>query len=187
MPLRGRTVESMNFGMIATGNHCDFNALRAAPRSLHNVGKLPDFCVIARSAATWQSPGRIHRNAQQKQTWYREIPTGLTALGMTENVGAEQCPAHNRQDFDCPSPTGRQGDGKRKAPCLSTWGVLHCLDYLAYSTALVSRMTLTLIWPGYSSSASIFLAMSRASRIMLSSVTTSGLTMMRTSRPAWMA
>ena len=59
--------------------------------------------------------------------------------------------------------------------------------YLAYSTALVSRMTLTLIWPGYSSSASIFLAMSRASRIMLSSVTTSGLTMMRTSRPAWMA
>ena len=60
-------------------------------------------------------------------------------------------------------------------------------DYFAYSTALVSRMTLTLIWPGYSSSASIFLAMSRARRIMLSSVTTSGLTMMRISRPAWMA
>ena len=59
--------------------------------------------------------------------------------------------------------------------------------YFAYSTALVSRMTLTLIWPGYSSSASIFLAMSRARRIMLSSVTTSGLTMMRISRPAWMA
>ena len=59
--------------------------------------------------------------------------------------------------------------------------------YLAYSTALVSRMTLTLIWPGYSSSASIFLAMSRARRIMLSSLTTSGLTMMRISRPAWMA
>ena len=95
--------------------------------------------------------------------------------------------AQNRWEGQCPSPTGRQGDGKRKAPCLSTWGVLHCLDYLAYSTALVSRMTLTLIWPGYSSSASIFLAMSRARRIMLSSVTTSGLTMMRTSRPAWMA
>ena len=56
--------------------------------------------------------------------------------------------------------------------------------YLAYSTALVSRITLILIWPGYSSSASIFLATSRASRIMLSSDTTSGLTMMRTSRPA---
>ena len=44
------------------------------------------FCeksVIARSEATWQSPGRIHRNAVQKQTWYREIPTGLPALGMT--------------------------------------------------------------------------------------------------------
>ena len=59
--------------------------------------------------------------------------------------------------------------------------------YFAYSTALVSRMTLTLIWPGYSSSASIFLASSRASRTILSSVTSSGLTMMRTSRPAWMA
>ena len=59
--------------------------------------------------------------------------------------------------------------------------------YFAYSTALVSRITLILIWPGYSSSASIFLAMSRARMIMLSSVTSSGLTMMRTSRPAWMA
>ena len=60
-------------------------------------------------------------------------------------------------------------------------------NYFANSTALVSRITLTLIWPGYSSSDSIFLAMSRARRIMLSSVTTSGLTMIRTSRPAWMA
>ena len=59
--------------------------------------------------------------------------------------------------------------------------------YFAYSMALVSRMTLTLIWPGYSSSDSIFLAMSRARRIMASSPTSSGLTMMRTSRPAWMA
>ena len=59
--------------------------------------------------------------------------------------------------------------------------------YFAYSTAFVSRMTLTLIWPGYSSSDSIFLARSWASRIMLSSVTSSGLTMTRTSRPAWMA
>ena len=59
--------------------------------------------------------------------------------------------------------------------------------YFAYSTALVSRMRLTLIWPGYSSSFSIFRAMSRARMIMLSSVTSSGLTMIRTSRPAWMA
>ena len=61
--------------------------------------------VIARSGATWQSPGTIHRNAPQKQTLYWEIPTGLTALGMTENlqfsVGAGHCPAHNRKDFDC--------------------------------------------------------------------------------------
>lgn len=59
-----------------------------------------------------------------------------------------------------------------------------CVIYLAYSTALVSRIRLTLIWPGYSSSFSIFLAISRARMIMLSSVTSSGLTIMRTSRPA---
>ena len=47
-----------------------------------------------------------------------------------------------------------------------------------------SRMTLTLIWPGYSSSDSSFRAMSRARRIMLSSETSSGRTIMRTSRPA---
>ena len=59
-----------------------------------------------------------------------------------------------------------------------------CWFYFAYSTAFVSRMTLTLIWPGYSSSDSIFLARARARRIILSSVTSSGLTITRTSRPA---
>ena len=83
-------------------------------------------------------------------------------------------------------PAAEGGNPGKKAPSLRTvlW---FWKNYLAYSTALVSRMTLTLIWPGYSSSCSIFLAMSRARRIMLSSVTTSGLTMMRISRPAWMA
>lgn len=33
--------------------------------------------------------------------------------------------------------------------------------YLAYSTARVSRITVTLIWPGYSRLSSTFLAMSR--------------------------
>ena len=60
-------------------------------------------------------------------------------------------------------------------------------SYFAYSTALVSRSRWTLICPGYSSSSSIFLAMSRASSTIWSSLTSSGLTMMRTSRPAWMA
>ena len=99
MPLRGQTVESMNFGVIATGNQCDFNALRAAPRSLHGARNLPYYRVIARSEAEWrpereargstlgvQSPGAIHRNAPQKQTLYREIPTGPPPLGMTENL-----------------------------------------------------------------------------------------------------
>ena len=39
---------------------------------------------------------------------------------------------------------------------------LPCVSYFAYSMTLVSRIMLTLIWPGYSSSSSIFLAMSRA-------------------------
>ena len=101
-------------------------------------------------------------------------------------------------------PPGRSGPlspcgtppSKREARALRAWAVFRqknphsicCADhlayYFAYSTALVSRMTLTLIWPGYSSSCSIFLAMSRARRIMLSSLTTSGLTIMRISRPA---
>ena len=51
-------------------------------QSLHGVGNLPYYHVIARSGATWQSPGTIHRNAPQKQTLYREIPTGPPALGM---------------------------------------------------------------------------------------------------------
>ena len=81
-------------------------------------------------------------------------------------------------------PWGGGGGGRKKSLPDGT-GVFAA--YFAYSTALVSRMTLTLIWPGYSSSDSIFLARSWASRIMLSSVTSSGLTMTRTSRPAWMA
>ena len=71
---------------------------------------------------------------------------------------------------------------KRVKPALKKQG--GSAHYFAYSTALVSRITLTLIWPGYSSSASSFRAMSRARMIMLSSETSSGLTMMRTSRPA---
>ena len=48
-------------------------------------------------------------------------------------------------------------------------------------------MTLTLIWPGYSSSFSMRLAISRASTMVPSSEMSSGLTMMRTSRPDWIA
>ena len=84
-----------------------------------------------------------------------------------------------------PQADGKGRAIKEKTPVPDGTGVFAA--YFAYSTALVSRMTLTLIWPGYSSSDSIFLARSWASRIMLSSVTSSGLTMTRTSRPAWMA
>ena len=59
--------------------------------------------------------------------------------------------------------------------------------YFAYSVLLVSRMTLTRICPGYSICSSIRLAISFASTLMPSSVTSSGFTMMRTSRPLWIA
>ena len=56
--------------------------------------------------------------------------------------------------------------------------------YLAYSTTLVSRSTWTLIWPGYSSSFSMRLANSLARITISSSLTCSGFTITRTSRPA---
>lgn len=91
-------------------------------------------------------------------------------------------------------PSGRAGDRKWERTIRTmmvvlshSWAVCGCLAYLAYSMALVSRMTFTLIWPGYSSSDSIFRAISRAMSTRRSSGTSSGFTMIRTSRPAWMA
>src|SRR5690606_7307005 len=57
----------------------------------------------------------------------------------------------------------------------------------AYSTARDSRTTVTWTWPGYSMSCSMRFAMSRASRTAEASSTLSGCTMMRISRPAWIA
>ena len=42
--------------------------------------------------ATWQSPGTMFVTAQQFDGCYQEIPTGLTALGMTEKI--EICTDH---------------------------------------------------------------------------------------------
>jgi hypothetical protein len=61
------------------------------------------------------------------------------------------------------------------------------VSYRAYSVARLSRMTVTRIWPGYSSSSSICLEMSKASLAAMRSSTTEGWTMTRISRPAWMA
>src|SRR5690606_27273264 len=56
----------------------------------------------------------------------------------------------------------------------------------AIPTARVSRMTTTLIWPGYWSSSSMRRAMSSESSVARPSSTRSGVTITRTSRPAWM-
>ena len=59
--------------------------------------------------------------------------------------------------------------------------------YLATSIARLSRITITLTWPGYSSWSSISLAISCDSRTAPSSSTSAGSTMTRISRPAWSA
>jgi hypothetical protein len=59
--------------------------------------------------------------------------------------------------------------------------------YFAYSTERVSRTTVILIWPGYCSSSSTCLAMSRAMTCADRSSMSSGLTITRTSRPACIA
>lgn len=56
--------------------------------------------------------------------------------------------------------------------------------YFAYSTALTSRITVTLISPGYCIDSSIFLAISRAIFIETASSTALASTITRTSRPA---
>ena len=53
------------------------------PRNDRKIQICTDHCVIARSEATWQSPGAMFVPAQQIDRCYQEIPTGLTALGMT--------------------------------------------------------------------------------------------------------
>jgi len=59
--------------------------------------------------------------------------------------------------------------------------------YFATSLTRLSRITVTLIWPGYSRSCSICLEMSRASLAAMRSSTSEGWTITLTSRPAWMA
>jgi hypothetical protein len=56
--------------------------------------------------------------------------------------------------------------------------------HFAYSTARLSRMTVTLIWPGYSSWPSISRAISCERRTAWSSSISAGLTITRISRPA---
>ncbi len=92
------------------------------------------------------------------------------------------------QRWTCATGTQRPSDSGKTSPRSGPSSPARLSPrYFAYSMAFVSRMRFTLIWPGYSSSSSIFLAISRASSTMRSSGMASGLTMMRTSRPAWMA
>jgi hypothetical protein len=59
--------------------------------------------------------------------------------------------------------------------------------YRATSLTRLSRITVTLIWPGYSRSLSICLEISKASLAATRSSTSEGWTITRISRPAWIA
>ena len=60
-------------------------------------------------------------------------------------------------------------------------------SYFAFTVTVGSRRTWTVVVPGDSNYCAILLARSRARMTIWSSLTCSGLTMTRTSRPAWMA
>ena len=67
-----------NFCVIAR-SEATWRSERAARGSTLGVQSPSKKHVIARSAATWQSPGTIHRGAQQYLSSYREIATPLRA------------------------------------------------------------------------------------------------------------
>src|SRR5207253_7896246 len=95
---------------------------------------------------------------------------------MADHVGHEQ-------DAELsPRHSSIVGQKEKGALARTPFGV-----YFAYSTALVSRTTVTRIWPGKLSSDSMRLAISLAISWAAVSSICSGLTRIRTSRPAWMA
>ena len=75
-----------------------------------------------------------------------------------------------------------------KAQKKRNWKNSNCVSpYLAYSITLVSLIILTLIWPGYSISSSIFLVIFLDFKIISSSEILSGLTITLISLPACIA
>ena len=64
-----------------TAPHCRGRVSRPA------YTKFKEFRVIARSNATWQSPGRMLVFASVVDRLYQEIATGINALAMTAVVG----------------------------------------------------------------------------------------------------
>jgi len=70
--------------MIAGGNHSLIQVTLPYNVDWFRVwksaaGKAPNYPVIARSAATWQSSGTKERNAVQKRTFSQEIATAFQA------------------------------------------------------------------------------------------------------------
>ena len=96
-------------------------------------------------------------------------------------MSSEQCNGGGRECLHR-SDGNKFSHQKKPLRRIGRKGFLRC-NYLAYSIERVSRMTLTRICPGYSISFSMRLAISLARIFVPSSVTSSGLTMMRTSRP----
>ena len=111
---------------------------------------------------------------------FRGKPLGTETIISPKKIRGTKKPGRNSREHSITLYFARRGFGGRsESPPF--------VPYFAYSVLRVSRMTLTRIWPGYSICSSIRLAISLAMTLMPSSVTSSGLTMIRTSRPDWMA
>src|SRR5207247_7502280 len=151
--------------MVAAGDHVSARPLELS-RDLGRQAEAPG-CVLAVEDREVGAQLLLKR----RQDRLDGVPAG-----MADNVGDEQ---------DLQLLRGHSlifGQKKRGARFRAP-----LIGYFAYSTALVSRTTVTRIWPGKLSSDSMRLAMSRAMSWAAVSSICSGLTRIRTSRPAWMA
>lgn len=132
---------------------------------------------------TYKQGGKIRHSVKldrRSGTVPDAVPTRQDGLS-----GRLDCLARRRREPD-PSPQGVGKTLSAASRSLSSWAGRDS-SYLAYSTERVSRITVTLIWPGYSRVSSTFLAISRDKAIAPKSSTTLGRTTIRTSRPAWIA
>src|SRR6266480_910270 len=115
----------------------------------------------------------------RSQSWSPEGADGSAAPG-----GAGGCLRAGRRGYFARWPRACCGAGSL---CSRVGVEPASVAFLATSTARLSRITVTLIWPGYSSWSSISRAISYESSTAWSSSTSFGFTITRISRPAWSA
>ena len=157
-------------------------------RPLWGLGQRPNSSTGDQYAKRAQQRCRQRSVPASNSALPQERPRAALPLRFREEPNHEQFAMSSEQCNGGGRECLHRSDGNKfshqKKPLrrIGRKGFLRC-NYLAYSIERVSRMTLTRICPGYSISFSMRLAISLARIFVPSSVTSSGLTMMRTSRP----